>query len=192
MSKIFNNIPLTLLLMVSMHSYSSHYLHKAESIIYNKSNSVLESEVLFKTRNNEARTMQKIGTGFEYTIEMKIPEGQGIFNTVQGNYGLNGGLTYSLVHASIYKDGVSIDGFIYRSTDGVRYKHMVLSGDIIKWVFSEVAVAIFINESLIFTITDTVDLSSFTNIGMAGSYNNLTTDDARGRRPVEYIRVYRN
>jgi hypothetical protein len=157
----------------------------------NTSGTVPEHEMLFETSDNDARSIPSIGTGFNYTVEMKIPEDQQIFGTVQGNFGLNTSNGFSSVHVSIYRDGTSMDGFIYEDTSGARYKHLIESGDTIKWVFSEVDVTIFVNEVLTVTVADAVNLSVFTNIG-AAKYNPLTTDDSGGRRPIEYIRVYRD
>jgi len=131
-----------------------------------------------------------------YDIEIAIPSGQILFNTIQGNWGIstdenNNGTTFG-----VYRDGYTSDGSIFKGRSGKRYKRLLEQGPyVLKYENRKnnkggYDVNIFVDNKFIETAHN--EGTPAKNLKVIGSnydiYNNLTINKQRGRRPVDYIK----
>ena len=72
----------------------------------------------------------------DYDVELAIPPGQLLHNTVQGNWGFATDANGEGVAIGVYRDGYSADGSIFKGKSGKRYKRMLEQGPyVIKYEF---------------------------------------------------------
>jgi len=130
-----------------------------------------------------------------YDIELAIPSGQYLYNTVQGNWGFSTDETNNGVVFGVYRDGYTADGSIFKGKTGKRYKYMLEQGPyVIKYEVrhnnGRHDVSIYIDDKLV-KVAKGEGISS-DKIKVIGTnyhnYNNITTGDERGRRPVDYLK----
>jgi hypothetical protein len=131
----------------------------------------------------------------DYDIEMAIPSGQVLHNTVQGNWGLSTDSYNKGATLGIYRDGYSADGSIYKGSSGKKYKRMLEQGPYtLKYSFRKGTkgqdVKIFVNDSLIHDLkNEGVTSDEFRVVGTNYStFNNETKTTDRGRRKIDYIK----
>ena len=131
----------------------------------------------------------------DYDIEMAIPSGQLLHNTVQGNWGLSTDSYNKGATLGIYRDGYSADGAIYKGTSGKKYKRMLEQGPYtLKYSFRKGEkgqdVKIFVNDSLIHDLkNEGVTSDKFKVVGTNyASFNKETKSMDRGRRKIDYIK----
>src|SRR6056300_1022945 len=132
-----------------------------------------------------------------YDIELAIPSGQYLYNTVQGNWGFSTDETNDGVVFGVYRDGYTADGSIFKGKSGKRCKYMLEQGPyVIRYEVrknndtDEHDVSIFVDDKLI-KIAEGEGISSDI-IKVIGTnyhnYNNEAKKDERGRRPVDYLK----
>ena len=63
-----------------------------------------------------------------YDVELSIPSGQLLHNTVQGNWGLSTDANNQGMSMGVYRDGYSADGSIFKGRSGKSYKRMLEQG----------------------------------------------------------------
>ena len=86
---------------------------------------VTHKEKIFNSNKFSLVTLPNLDN---YDVELSIPSGQLLHNTVQGNWGLatdanNSGMTFG-----VYRDGYSADGSIFKGKSGKSYKRMLEQG----------------------------------------------------------------
>ena len=130
-----------------------------------------------------------------YDIELAIPSGQYLYNTVQGNWGFSTDETNNGVVFGVYRDGYTADGSIFKGKSGKRYKYMLEQGPyVIKYEVrhnnGSHDVSIYIDDKLVkFAKGEGISSDKIKVIGTNyHNYNNITTGDERGRRPVDYLK----
>lgn len=149
-----------------------------------------------KLINNNSFSQITLPKYTDYDIEMAIPSGQVLHNTVQGNWGLS---TDSYFHGptlGVYRDGYSADGSIYKGLSGKKYKRMLEQGPYtLKYSFrkgenNNQDVKIYVNDSLIHDLkNEGVTSDKFKVVGTNyASFNKETTNSDRGRRKIDYIK----
>tara|TARA_B100001094_G_C18192884_1_gene808519 strand:- start:5198 stop:6508 length:1311 start_codon:yes stop_codon:yes gene_type:complete len=130
-----------------------------------------------------------------YDIELAIPSGQYLYNTIQGNWGFSTDETNNGVVFGVYRDGYTSDGSVFKGKSGKRYKYMLEQGPyVIKYEVRKNNgthdVSIFVDNKLI-KLAKNEGISS-DKIKVIGTnyhnYNNEAKKDERGRRPVDYIK----
>tara|TARA_B100000424_G_scaffold135455_1_gene102782 strand:+ start:511 stop:2352 length:1842 start_codon:yes stop_codon:yes gene_type:complete len=131
----------------------------------------------------------------DYDIEMAIPSGQVLHNTVQGNWGLSTDSYNKGPTLGIYRDGYSADGSIYKGLSGKKYKRMLEQGPYtLKYSFRKGQtgqdVKIFVNDSLVHDLkNEGITSDKFKVVGTNySSFNNETNSTDRGRRKIDYIK----
>ena len=131
----------------------------------------------------------------DYDVEMAIPSGQILHNTVQGNWGLSTDSYFEGPTIGIYRDGFSADGGIYKGLSGKKYKRMLEQGPYtLKYSFRKgdngQDVKIFVNDELIHDLkNEGITSDKFKVVGTNyASFNKETTDNNRGRRKIDYIK----
>ncbi len=130
-----------------------------------------------------------------YDIELAIPSGQYLYNTVQGNWGFSTDETNNGVVFGVYRDGYTADGSIFKGKTGKRYKYMLEQGPyVIKYEVrhnnGRHDVSIYIDDKLVkFAKGEGISSDKIKVIGtIYHNYNNITTGDERGRRPIDYLK----
>ena len=132
-----------------------------------------------------------------YDIELAIPSGQYLYNTIQGNWGFSTDETNNGVVFGVYRDGYTADGSIFKGKTGKRFKYMLEQGPYL--IRYEVRknddtdnhdVTIFVNDKMV-KVAEGEGISS-DKIKVIGTnyhnYNNEAKKDERGRRPVDYLK----
>jgi hypothetical protein len=136
-----------------------------------------------------------------YDIEIGIPSGQLLHNTVQGNWALSTDANNAGMTTGVYRDGYTADGAIFIGNSGKRYKRMLEQGPyVIKYSIREgkqllgaikaLNVKIYINEKLIHDIKgEGVSSGKLKVIGNNyNDFNKLANGIGRGRRNIDYIK----
>ena len=131
----------------------------------------------------------------DYDIEMAIPSGQILHNTVQGNWGLSTDSYNKGATLGVYRAGYSADGSIYQGPSGKRYKRMLEQGPYtLKYSFRKGSkgqdVKIFVNDNLVHDLkNEGVTSDKFKVVGTNyASFNKETVNSNRGRRIIDYIK----
>lgn len=155
-------------------------------------NFVSNKEKLINDNSFKQITLPKYN---DYDIEMAIPSGQILHNTVQGNWGLSTDSFNKGATLGIYRDGFSADGAIYKGKSGKKYKRMLEQGPYtLKYSFRKGQqgqdVKIFVNDNLIHDLkNEGVTSDKFKVVGTNEfSFNKKTESQDRGRRPIDYIK----
>ncbi len=137
-----------------------------------------------------------------YDIELAIPSGQYLHNTIQGNWGFSTDETNNGVVFGVYRDGYTSDGSVFKGISGKRYKYMLEQGPyIIKYEVrkndenksdgnSTHDVSIYIDDKLIkHAEGEGVSADKLKVIGTNyHNYNKEAKGNSRGRRPVDYLK----
>lgn len=130
-----------------------------------------------------------------YDVELSIPSGQLLHNTVQGNWGLATDANNSGMTMGVYRDGYSADGSVFKGKSGKIYKRMLEQGPyVIKYSVRKGKkghdVKVYINEKLIHNIkNEGVPSGDLKVIGTNyANYNDETTGTERGRREIDYVK----
>ena len=136
-----------------------------------------------------------------YDIEMGIPSGQLLHNTVQGNWGLSTDANNAGMTTGVYRDGYTADGAIFIGNSGKRYKRMLEQGPyVIKYSVREgkqllgasksLDVKIYVNEKLVHDIKgEGVSSGKLKVVGNNyNDFNKLADGIGRGRRNIDYIK----
>lgn len=130
-----------------------------------------------------------------YDIELAIPSGQYLYNTIQGNWGFSTDETNDGVVFGVYRDGYTSDGSIFKGKSGKRYKYMLEQGPyVLRYEVRESNgdhdVSIYIDDKLVkIAKKDGVSSDKITVIGTNyHNYNNIANGNERGRRPVDYLK----
>ena len=137
-----------------------------------------------------------------YDIELAIPSGQYLHNTIQGNWGFSTDETNNGVVFGVYRDGYTSDGSVFKGISGKRYKYMLEQGPyIIKYEVrkndenkndgdSTHDVSIYVDDKLIkHAEGEGVSADKLKVIGTNyHNYNNEAKGNGRGRRPVDYLK----
>ena len=130
-----------------------------------------------------------------YDVELSIPSGQLLHNTVQGNWGLATDANNSAMTLGVYRDGYSADGSIFKGKSGKSYKRMLEQGPyVIKYSIRKGKkghdVKIYINEKIIHNIkNEGVPSGDLKVMGTNyANYNEEVEGIGRGRRKIDYIK----
>tara|TARA_B100001142_G_scaffold255616_1_gene256850 strand:- start:3424 stop:5259 length:1836 start_codon:yes stop_codon:yes gene_type:complete len=136
-----------------------------------------------------------------YDIEMGIPSGQLLHNTVQGNWGISTDANNRGMTTGVYRDGYTADGAIFIGNSGKRYKRMLEQGPyVIKYSVREgkqllgaikaLDVKIYVNEKLVHDIKgEGVSSGKLKVVGNNyNNFNKLADGIGRGRRNIDYIK----
>jgi len=130
-----------------------------------------------------------------YDVELSVPSGQLLHNTVQGNWGLATDANNSGMTLGIYRDGYSADGSVFKGKSGKSYKRMLEQGPyVIKYSIRKgkkgYDVKVYINEKLIHNIkNEGVPSGDLKVMGTNyANYNDETKGTERGRRKIDYIK----
>ncbi len=162
-------------------------------------------EKLIKTNEFKPVTLPALDN---YDIEMSIPSGQVLHNTVQGNWGISTDPNNVGMTTGVYRDGYSADGAIFKGKSGKKYKRMLEQGPyVIKYSVRKREtkeddeddpiiksdshdVKIYINEKLVHDLKDEgVPSNELKVIGTNyADFNKLAEDTSRGRRKIDYIK----
>ena len=92
---------------------------------FHKEGFINNQETVFNDNKFKQITLPELEN---YDIEIAIPSGQILFNTIQGNWGIstdenNNGTTFG-----VYRDGYTSDGSIFKGKSGKRYKRLLEQG----------------------------------------------------------------
>jgi hypothetical protein len=162
-------------------------------------------EKLIKSNEFQSVTLPALDN---YDIEMSIPSGQVLHNTVQGNWGLSTDANNVGMTTGIYRDGYSADGAIFKGKSGKKYKRMLEQGPyVIKYSIRKRKskedddddqiiksdnhdVKIYVNEKLIHDLKDEgVSSNELKVVGTNyADFGKLAEDTGRGRRKIDYIK----
>ena len=115
---------------------------------------VSEKEKIFNSNKFAIVTLPNLDN---YNVELSIPSGQLLHNTVQGNWGLATDANNSGMTMGVYRDGYSADGSIFKGKSGKLYKRMLEQGPyVIKYSIRKGKkghdVKVYVNEKLIHDI----------------------------------------
>jgi len=155
-------------------------------------NFVHQKEKIFNSNKFSLVTLPNLDN---YDVELSIPSGQLLHNTVQGNWGLATNANNSGMTLGVYRDGYSADGSIFKGKSGKSYKRMLEQGPyVIKYSIRKGKkghdVKIYINEKLIHNIKNEGVPSG--NLKVMGTnyanYNDEVKGTERGRREIDYIK----
>ena len=153
---------------------------------------VSEKEKIFNSNKFALVTLPNLDN---YDVELSIPSGQLLHNTVQGNWGLATDANNSGMTLGVYRDGYSADGSIFKGKSGKLYKRMLEQGPyVIKYSIRKGKkghdVKVYVNEKLIHNIqNEGVPSGDLKVIGTNyANYNDETTGTERGRRKIDYIK----
>ena len=153
---------------------------------------VSEKEKIFNSNKFAIVTLPNLDN---YNVELSIPSGQLLHNTVQGNWGLATDANNSGMTMGVYRDGYSADGSIFKGKSGKLYKRMLEQGPyVIKYSIRKGKkghdVKVYVNEKLIHDIkNEGVPSGDLKVIGTNyANYNDETTGTERGRRKIDYIK----
>jgi len=156
-------------------------------------NFVNARELLFNTNKFQQITFPELNN---YDIEITVPSGQILHNTVQGNWGVSTDANNEGVSFGIYRDGYSADGSIFKGKSGKRYKRMLEQGPYTvryenrKNKSGDYDVKIYIDDKLIITAeNEGIASKNLKNIGTNyNDFNKETKTTDRGRREIDYIK----
>ena len=153
---------------------------------------VASKERIFESNKFKLVTLPNLNN---YDIEISIPSGQLLHNTVQGNWGLASDANNSGMTTGVFRDGYSADGSIFRGKSGKSYKRMLEQGPyVLRYAIRKGKkghdVKIYINEKLIHNIkNEAVPSGDLKVIGTNyANYNDEAVGTARGRRDIDYIK----
>merc|ERR1711871_1210823 len=166
-------------------------------------------EKMIKENTFQAITLPPLDN---YDIEIAIPSGQILHNTVQGNWGISTDPNNIGMTTGVYRDGYSADGCIFKGISGKKYKRMLEQGPyVLKYSIRNRGssnnnflennadsitktaghdVKIYINDKLIYDLkNEGIPSDKLKVVGTNyADYNKLAQDTSRGRRPVDYIK----
>ena len=163
-------------------------------LVYNhKDNFVNARELLFNTNKFKQVTFPELDN---YDIEIAIPSGQILHNTVQGNWAISSDANNEGISFGVYRDGYSADGSIFKGITGKRYKRMLEQGPYTiryknrKNKIGNYDVKIFIDDELVITAeNEGTNSKKLKNIGTNyNDFNKETKTTDRGRRKLDYIK----
>lgn len=153
---------------------------------------VASKEKVFESNKFKLVTLPNLNN---YDIEISIPSGQLLHNTVQGNWGLATDANNSGMTTGVFRDGYSADGSIFRGKSGKSYKRMLEQGPyVLKYAIRKGKkghdVKIYINEKLIHNIkNEGVPSGDLRVVGTNyANYNDEAVGTGRGRRKIDYIK----
>ena len=170
---------------------------------------VSHREKMIKENTFQAITLPPLDN---YDIEIAIPSGQILHNTVQGNWGISTDPNNIGMTTGVYRDGYSADGCIFKGISGKKYKRMLEQGPyVLRYAIRNRGksnnnflennadsitksaghdVKIYINDKLIYDLkNEGVPSDKLKVVGTNyADYNKLAEDTSRGRRPVDYIK----
>ena len=154
---------------------------------------VARKEKLFESNKFQLVTLPNLDN---YDIEMSIPSGQLLHNTVQGNWGLATDANNSGMTTGVFRDGYSADGSIFKGKSGKSYKRMLEQGPyVLRYAIRKGKkmghdVKVFINEKLIHNIkNEGVPSGDLKVVGTNyANYNDEAVGTGRGRRKIDYIK----
>jgi len=164
---------------------------------------VSHREKMIKENTFQAITLPPLDN---YDIEIAIPSGQILHNTVQGNWGISTDPNNIGMTTGVYRDGYSADGCIFKGISGKKYKRMLEQGPyVLRYAIRNRSnsnnadsitksaghdVKIYINDKLIYDLkNEGVPSDKLKVVGTNyADYNQLAEDTSRGRRPVDYIK----
>ena len=153
---------------------------------------VTHKEKIFNSNKFSLVTLPNLDN---YDVELSIPSGQLLHNTVQGNWGLATDANNSGMTLGVYRDGYSADGSIFKGKSGKSYKRMLEQGPyVIKYSIRKGKkghdVKIYINEKLIHNIkNEGVPSGDLKVMGTNyANYNEEAQGTGRGRRNIDYIK----
>lgn len=154
---------------------------------------VENQQKIFKNNKFKQVILPKVDN---YDIEIGIPSGQILYNTVQGNWGISVDSVGQGTSFGVYRDGYTADGSIFKGKSGKRYKRLLEQGPYaIKYKVRKNKknghdVTILVNGKVVDkALNEGVSSDKLQYIGTNyNDYNNLTKSKKQGRRKVDYIK----